>query len=98
MARVAYGEPAARRVVRGQDRRRQYAPALLIEPAIEPAEDFAFVDDVHAAPEMRVHLGADGRHGRTVSGHISQTDSGHQAGAAHRQVVDIAPARARTRT
>ena len=79
MARVAHGEPPARRVVRGQDSRRHHAHAPLIEASIEPVQDFSFVDDVHTAPEMGVHLGADGRHGRAVSCDISQADPGHQA-------------------
>ena len=79
MARVAHREPPARRVVGGQDRRRHHAHAPLIEASIEPAQDFSFVDHVHAAPEMGVHLGADGRHGRAMSCHISQSDPGHQA-------------------
>ena len=79
MAGIAHGQPPARRIVSGQNSRRHHGRALLIEASIQPVQNLPLVDDVHAAPEVRVHLGADGRHGRAMSRHIRQAHPGEQA-------------------
>ncbi|MGE0463487.1 MAG: hypothetical protein AB7Q16_19155 [Vicinamibacterales bacterium] len=65
------------------------------QPAVQRRQHAALVDGVHAAPEVRVHLGADGRQRVAMAGDVGQADAGQQPGSADGEVVDIAAVRAR---
>ena len=95
MAGVAHREPSRGGIV-GEDRGRGHGlRGPRRQPPVQSLQHAALVQRVHAAPEVRVHLRAHGGQRVAMAGDVGHAHASDQAGAAHRQVVDVAAARAR---